>query len=60
MARSEIKGYHILLTGAKKFPADNADKREEKSVSALKLLKFTSYNELVLSQEDTISFQIVE
>ena len=27
MARSGINGYHILLTGDKKTPADDADKK---------------------------------
>ena len=30
MARAGIKGYHVLLTGAKKIPADDTDKTQEK------------------------------
>ena len=52
MARYVIKGYHVLITGAKKILADDADKTEDKEFSALNLLNFTSYNELILSQED--------
>ena len=53
LARSGIKGYRFLLTGARKIMAYDADKTEEKEVSALKLLDFKSYNKLVLAQEDT-------
>ena len=60
MARSGIKGYHILLTGTKKILADDADETQEKEISALKLVNFKAYNELILSQEDTVCFQIVE
>ena len=30
MTGSGIKGYRVLLTGAKKNPADNVDKTQEK------------------------------
>ena len=30
MARAGIKGYHFLLTGAKKIPADDADETKER------------------------------
>ena len=30
MARPEIKGYHVLLTGDKKIPNDDKDKTKEK------------------------------
>ena len=30
MARYVIKGYHVLITGAKKIPANEADKTEGK------------------------------
>ena len=29
MARAGIKGYHVLLIGAKKIPADDAEKRNK-------------------------------
>ena len=60
MARSGIKIYHVLLTGAKKIPADGAYKTEGKGVSALKILSFTAYDELILAQKDTVWFNIVE
>ena len=60
IAKSEIKGYHVLPTGAKKIPADDADKTKEKEIDALKLLNFTAYNELIIAQEDTVCFQIIE
>ena len=54
MAGSGIKGYHVLLTGAKKIPADDADKTQEKLFYALKLLNFTAYNKLIIYQEGTV------
>ena len=60
MARTEIKGYHVLLTGDNNIPAGGADKTQEKETSALKLLNFTAYNELILAQEYTLCFHIVE
>ena len=30
MARSGIKGYHVLITGDKKTPADDVDETQEK------------------------------
>ena len=67
MARSGIKGYHVLLTGVKIITSDDKDEtnyrkriREEKEITELKLLNFTAYNELILAQEDIICFQIVE
>ena len=59
-AGSGIKVYHVILTGAKKIPANDAEKTKEKENSALKLLKFTAYNEIILAQEDTVYFQIFE
>ena len=53
MAKSGIKGYHVLLAGVKKIWAGDADKTKEKEIAALKLLKFTAYSELILAQEDT-------
>ena len=49
-----IKGDHVLLTGAKKIPADDADETKEKYISALKLLNFTAYNDLIPAQEYTV------
>ena len=60
MARSGIKIYHVLLTGDKKIPADGAYKTEGKEVSTLEILSFTAYDELILSQKDTVWFHIVE
>ena len=54
MSRSGIKGHHVLLTGAKKIHYDDAYKTQEKEIAALKLLKFTAYNELTLAQEDMV------
>ena len=60
MTRSGIKGYHVLLPGAREIPANNADKTKVKEISSLKLLNFTTYNNLILTQEETVFFHIVE
>ena len=59
MAGSEIKGYHVLLTGDNKILTDEADKTKEK-MYALKLLNFTAYNVIILTQEDMVWFHIIE
>ena len=46
--------------GDKKILADDADEKQEKEIYALKLLIFIAYNELILTQEDTVLFHIVE
>ena len=60
MAISGIKRHHVLLNGAKVILTEDTDKTEEKWISGPKLLNFTSYNELILSQEDTVCFLILE
>ena len=61
MARAGIEGYDILLTGDTRIPADDAGERKNKGVeSTLKLLNKKAYNEIILEQEDTVSFQIAE
>ena len=61
MARAGIKGYNILLTGDMKILIDDSEATKGKGVtSKLKLLNKTSYNELILSQEETVSFQIFD
>ena len=60
MARSGIKEYHVLITGNKKIPEDDADKTQEKDIAAPKLLNFTAYNDLIHAQEDTVYFNIIE
>ena len=60
MTRSGIKGYHVLLPGAREIPVNNADKTKVKEISSLKLLNFTTYNNLILTQEETVFFHIVE
>ena len=47
MARGGIKGYYVLLTGAKKILSDDTN---ESKFSALKLINFTAYNELIIAQ----------
>ena len=37
-----IKGYHLLLTGAKKIPADDAEETQEREISALKVTQIYS------------------
>ena len=60
MSGAEIKWYHVLLTGAKKIPAYEADVTKEKYIPALKLLNFKAYTELILTQEDTVLFHTIE
>ena len=60
MARSVIKGYQVLLTGAKKILDGDTEKRKEKEIAALELLNFTDYADLILAQEDTVCFHIIE
>ena len=54
MARYGIKGYHVLLICAKNISADDVGKTQEKEISTLKLLNFTAYNEITLTQKDTV------
>ena len=54
MARTRIKGYHVLLTGAKKILADDSDETKYKEVPSPKLINFTAYNELILAREYTV------
>ena len=60
MARSGIKEYHVFLTGTKIILSVDEDKIQEREIAEFKLLNFTAYNELILSQEDTVCFQIIE
>ena len=60
MAGTVIKGYHVLLTGAKTISADEKEKRKDKEISELKVLNFTVYNDLILAQDDTVCFHIIE
>ena len=60
MAISGSKGYDVQITGAKKILADDANKTKKKDIAALQLLNFTAYNDLILAQEDTVCFHIVE
>ena len=50
MAGAVIKVYDVILAGAKKIPADDEHKTQEKESSAPKLLIFTAYNDLILKQ----------
>ena len=60
MEGSGIKGYHVLLRGAKKIPADDVDETQEKEISSFKLLNLIAYKELILAQEDKVCFKIVK
>ena len=46
--------------GDKKILADDADEKQEKEIYAVKLLIFIAYNELILTQEDTVLFHTIE
>ena len=60
MEEARIKGYHFLLTVAKKILADDEDKIQEREIAELKLLNLTAYNEIIIIQEDIIYFHIIE
>ena len=61
MAKAGIKVYYILLAVNAETLKDNGYKTKDNGVMAtLKLLNKTGYNELMLSQEDKICFQIIE
>ena len=55
-----IKGCNTLLTDDNKIPSDEADKTKDESVTALKFINNIDYNEMIIAQEDTVCFQIVE
>ena len=51
----------IHSTGDKKIPSDDADETKYEGVTTeLQFLNKTSDNELIVSQEDTVCFQIAE
>ena len=61
ITRAGINGYGTLLTGDKKIPEDDTDKTKDEGVTTvLKLINKIAYNDLILTQEDTVCFKIVE
>ena len=59
LARAGWLGYDIILRGTVKTLADNAeDKTKEDDI--LKELNKNTYNDLILAQDDTVCFKIVE
>ena len=54
MSRSGIKGYHVILTSAKKIMADEAEDTKEKEIYELKLLNSTAFNGLIFAQENKV------
>ena len=56
IAGARIKGYDTLLKGDNKIPKYDADKTKDKGVSELNFLNKTAYNNLILAQEDMVSF----
>lgn len=60
-ARPGIKGYGILLKGAMESLEDNADETKDKEVTeTIQMLNKMVYREHLLSQDDTVCFQIVK
>ena len=53
MERYVIKLYDVLIKDDKKIPTDNLQKTKVEGVFESKLFNNTSYNELILTQEDT-------
>ena len=61
MAGSKIKGYNILVTGNTKILVDDTEEIKEIGVTvSLNFLSKTAYNKIILSQEDTVCFNITE
>ena len=61
MARSGIKGYNILLRGNMDTMVNDTDESKDKGVTIVfKILDKTSYNKLILSQENMVCFLIFE
>ena len=61
MKRAVINVYDTPLTGDTEISDDNAYKTKDNVVmDTLKLLNKTAYKKLILAQEDTIYFQIIE
>ena len=60
MEGAGIKGYYVLLTIYKTITDDDKDEIQDKEISELKLINITAYNELIIAQEYTIWFQIIE
>ena len=58
-AKAGIKGYGVLHRGDNKILEDDAELKK-KRVYVLRLLNKTVSNELILSQEEMVWFQIVE
>ena len=60
MAIYGIKRYDNLWTGDKKILLDETDETKHGLVTELNFLNKAAYNELILTQEDTFFFLIVE
>ena len=60
MARYGTKWYGVLLTGDRKILVNDSGKTKYEGVTELKLLNNKYYNELILSQKDTVCFQVIE
>ena len=59
LARAGQLGYDIILRGTAKKPTENLEENT-KGDAILKKLKKNAYNDLILAQDDTVCFQIVE
>ena len=56
-----MNGYNILVKGDTKILVDDTRETKDKGVTAtLNFLIKTAYNEIILAQEDTVCFQIIE
>ena len=60
MARDEIQGYDIQLTGGMKILVYDTGEGGDIVTHTLKFLNRTNYNELILAQEEMVCFSIVK
>ena len=59
LARARRLGYDIILRGAVKTPPDNAEEKTKED-NILKQLNKNMYKNLILVQDVTVCFQLVE
>ena len=58
--RYGINGYDVLITGDKNILEYDAYKTKVKEIYEMKLLNNTYYTDMILAQEDTVYFQVIE
>ena len=59
LSRSWLRGYNVILRDAVKTPVDNEEEKIKED-DMLNQLNKNAYNDLILAQDDTVFFHIVE